>query len=72
VALGYCVIVGVSTPELDGPMGVVDLERTLNGGRSCLEMSCHCEELVGSGVPWACVGSGDDGGCGDIGCTIPV
>jgi len=31
--LGYCVTVGVYTLELDGPMGEVDLERTLDGGR---------------------------------------
>jgi len=75
-ALGYCVTIGVSTLELDGPLGEVDLERTLDGGRWSLELpcDCDCDELLGSGVPadWTCVGSCGDGACGGVGCTIPV
>jgi len=37
-ALGYCVTVGVSTLELDGPVGEVDLERMLDGGQWSLEL----------------------------------
>ena len=36
-----CVIVGASTLELDGPLGEVELERTLDNGRrawSCTEV----------------------------------
>jgi hypothetical protein len=38
--LGYCGIVGASTLELDDPLGEVDLDRTLDGGRWCLELPC--------------------------------
>ena len=50
------VIAGASIPELDGPLGKVDLERTLDSGRSCLGPS-H-DELLGSFVlaESACVG----------------
>ena len=77
-ALGYCVTVGVSTLELDGPLGEVDLERTLDGGRWGLELRCDCycdcDELLGNSVPadWTCVGSCDDGVCGGVRCTILV
>jgi hypothetical protein len=69
-ALGYFVIVGVSKPEMDGPLGEVNLEQTLNRGRRCPATV----KPVGSGVPadWACVESCDDGSCGDVRCTIPV
>jgi hypothetical protein len=58
--------------ELDGPLGEVDLERVLDGRRSCLELSCDCgcDELLGNGV--TCVGPYDDGACGGVGCTTPV
>jgi len=74
----YCVTVGVSTLELDGPVGEVDLERTLDGGQWSLELPCDSDcdydELLGSGVPadWTCVGSCGDGACGGVGCTISV
>jgi len=74
----YCVTVGISTLEMDGPLGEVDLERTLDGGRWSLELPCDCDcgcdELLGSGVlaDWTCVGSCGDGACDDVGCTIPV
>ena len=57
-------IVGASALELGGPMGKVDSERWLDGGRSSLE-----RELSRSCVPadWSCVELYDDGSCGGVG-----
>ena len=41
-----CVIVGASTPELYGPLGEIGLERTHDGGRSCLELPWAWDELL--------------------------
>jgi len=67
-----CAIVGASTLDLDGPLGKVDLEWALDGGRSCLEVSQ--DELLGSCAfpDSTCVGSWDDVAWGDVGCKIPV
>ena len=69
-ALVDCVSVGASMLELDGPLGEVDLERTLDGGRSSLELSR--DEVLGSCVfaNSTCVGSWDGGAWGDS-CTHP-
>ena len=71
-------IVLLSGCLLDGPLGEIDVERTLDGGRWGLELpcdcDCDCDEVLGSGVPadWTCVGSCGDGACGGVGCTIPM
>ena len=64
-------IVGAPTPKSGGPMGEVDLERSLDGGWSCLELVAvrAIKELCG--VVWSCVESYDDGECGGVGCTVP-
>ena len=67
-----CVIVGASTLELGGPLGDIDLKRTLDDGRSCLELSR--DELLGSCVfaESTCVGSWDEGALGvKCPCTRP-
>ena len=43
-----CVKIGASMLEMDGPLGEVDPERTLDGGRSWLEL--FRDELLGSCV----------------------
>ena len=67
-----CVIVGTSTLELDGRLGEIDSEWTLDGGRSCLALSQ--DEGFGRCVlaESPCVGPWVDGGWGDVGCKIPV
>ena len=62
----YLGIVGASTLKSGDSMGEVDLERLLDGWRSCLEMSRSC-------VPaeWTCVESYDNGACGGVR-VVPV
>ena len=54
-------IVVTSTLKSGGPMGEVDLERSLDGGWSCLELVA----VRAVKEPY------DDGTCGSVGCTVP-
>ena len=65
----YLGIVGEPTLKLGGPMGEVELERSLDGGwvvvpRARRSASCQ-------GVVWSCVESYGDGACGGVRCTVP-
>ena len=64
-------IVGSSTPTLGGPMGEVDLERSLDGGWSCLGLVAVRAIKKLCGLVWTCVDLYDDGACGGVGCTVP-
>jgi len=48
---GYFAIIGASTLELNGPLGVVDPERTPDNRWSYLAQPCYCDECLGSRVP---------------------
>ena len=61
-------IVGASTLKSGGPMGEVNLERSLDSRWSVpgARRSASCQ-----GAVWSCVEPYENGACGGVGCTIP-